>query len=396
MICPSCTTTLPERGFYCPSCAVPVRCKQCNEVLEHNARACVMCGSAIGNGTSGSTNGHSAAINTFELQEDLKSRTVRLHLTDEAVGHVGDALTAVFADRAGNRPRPTARVFQHHTISEQTLELPAPTSERVGVPAAPPRIVPSTPTSGDQERLRHIFEYVGDEIRLEEDRLKADSRQEYARRLTYLFLYAHELEGRKPLPYANLKKILETARLWEDANVRHALTHKMAIEIENDHVRLKKAGRESAITALNEILNPANPAPGWTPDASAKPTKPADGKDTKGTGKRGRKRSNQPEEWAKSWKKHPDHLNGHFALKGRTLQDKALLGLWAIHKAGGTAASAAFLQRFIKEAFELDENERSIANTLGSPKSQTLFLKTDGGYKLTSSGTKQAEAIAKK
>jgi hypothetical protein len=221
-----------------------------------------MCGTATRtNGTTLPTNGHATpAVNTFELQEDVKSRTVRLHLTDEAVSHVGDALTAVFADRIVNRPRPTQRIPQAVTL-QAALELPAPAAvSGVDTPAAsaPPPPAPG----GDQERLRQIFEYAGDELRLEEDRLKADSGQDYARRLTYLFLYAHELEGRKPLPIASLKKILETARLWEDANVRHALTHKMAVEIENDQMRLKKAGRESAVTALGEILNPCAPRSG--------------------------------------------------------------------------------------------------------------------------------------
>ena len=394
MTCPSCTTTLPERGFYCPSCAVPVRCKHCSEALEANARACVMCGTATGTDGALPTNGHAtSAVNTFELQEDLKSRTVRLHLTDEAVSHVGEALTAVFADRIVNRPRPIQRIAQAVTL-QAALELPAPaTASDVDTPGA--QTPPPPGPGGDQERLRQIFEYAGDELRLEEDRLKADNGQDYARRLTYLFLYAHELEGRKPLAMASLKKILEAARLWDDANVRHALTHKMAVEIENDQVRLKKAGRESAVTALGEILNPAHPDPGWTPESKTKAAKQPDAKEGKGGVKRGRKRSNQPDEWARQWEKHADHLNCHFALKGKTLQDKILLGLWAIHKVGGKAASGGLIQRFIKAAFSYDENERSIGNALASKKAENLFLKTDGGYKLTPTGSKQAESIAK-
>lgn len=113
--CPSCTAPLSERGYYCAACATQVRCKQCQEPLELKARACIMCGTSTGQmGASAAGNSKpTAAINTLELEEDLKSRTVRLHLTDHAVAHVGDALTAVFGDRLASKPRTAQRMVQH-------------------------------------------------------------------------------------------------------------------------------------------------------------------------------------------------------------------------------------------------------------------------------------------
>ena len=218
---------------------------------------------------------------------------------------------------------------------------------------------PPSPVTGDAERMREIFEMDGEDIRLEEHRLKADSRLEYARRLTYLFIYSQELAGKKPIAYASVKKILEASKVL-DTNTRHELSHKMAVEIDGDTIRLKKEGREKAVQALDEILNPNHPDPGWTPESHSRIPKAGaeNKKETKSTGKVGRKRSNVAEEWAAKWEKHAENVNGHFILKDKTVLDKAVLALWAIHKVGGRSASSLYIQRFIEIAFSFNEKER--------------------------------------
>lgn len=399
--CPACTAPLPERAYFCAACAAPVRCKHCQELLEPNARACIMCGTPLGsNGAKPSTDPTGPVMNTFELDEDQKSRTVRLRLTDHAVANVGEALSYVFADRITTRHRPstTSHVTLRTDPATPPLLLPPEratedATENANGAATTDATEPTAEPASDQARLRHIFEHDGDGLRLEEDDLKADSLQDYARRLTYLFLYAHELEGRKPLAYDALKRILETAKVW-DANTRYAVQHKLALEIQDNTIRLKKAGRTSAIQALDEILNPNHSSPGWTPETRTRNGKVCNDAKAAG-GKPGRKRSTQGEDWAKQWEKHAEHLNGHFALKGKKVPDKAVLGLWAIHKVGGKAASARYLQRFIKAAFSYDEKERTIAMALQRKTADDLVIKTDGGYKLTPTGTKHADALAK-
>lgn len=46
--CPACGTSLPDRGYFCPNCAMPTRCRSCNALLESNANACVECGTLVG------------------------------------------------------------------------------------------------------------------------------------------------------------------------------------------------------------------------------------------------------------------------------------------------------------------------------------------------------------
>jgi hypothetical protein len=399
--CPACTAPLPERAYFCAACAAPVRCKHCQELLELNARACIMCGAPLGtNGAKPANDPTMPVMNTFELEEDPKSRTVRLRLTDHAVANVGEALSYVFADRITTRHRPSTatRIVQHTDGAAPPLLLPPDpaTEETTDDDNSTPTTAATTPAtepSSDEARLRHIFEHQGEDLRLEEDDLKAVSLQDYARRLTYLFLYAHELEGRKPLAYDALKKILETAKVW-DPNTRYAVQHKLALEIQDNTIRLKKAGRTSAIQALDEILNPNHPSPGWTPETRTRSSKA--GNDAKASGgKPGRKRSTQGEDWAKQWEKHAEHINGHFALKDKKVPDKVILALWAIHKVGGKAASARYVQRFIKAAFSYDEKERTIAMALQRKTADDLVIKTEGGYKLTPTGTKHADALAK-
>lgn len=396
--CPSCGKALSERGYFCASCAVQARCKQCGELLEKDAQACVMCGTTVGAGTPRpAANGGGSPMNTLELQEDTRSRSLRISFTDAAIGSIGETVNRLVSDKlAPHGPRTLKTLGGPAAMAPQ---LPAGEPSEAGqiIDAKPDDGKPSQQPTGDAERIREIFEIKGEDVRLEEHRLKADSRLEYARRITYLFIYAQELAGKKPISYASVKKLLEASKVL-DTNTRHELAHKMAVEIDGDTIRLKKEGREKAVQALDEILNPNHPDPGWTPEGhTGKPrgTGADNKKETKATGKVGRKRSNVAEEWAAKWEKHSDNVNGHFILKDKTLLDKAVLALWAIHKAGGASASARYVQRFIASAFSFNEKERSIDVTLQRKNAQEFVIKADGGYKLTPSGTKRAADMVK-
>src|SRR5688572_33284598 len=51
--CIYCSATLSEKGVFCPQCAKQSKCKNCGDLLEVNAKACVMCGTLIeGNSTT--------------------------------------------------------------------------------------------------------------------------------------------------------------------------------------------------------------------------------------------------------------------------------------------------------------------------------------------------------
>jgi len=395
--CPSCSAILSERGYFCATCAVQVRCKQCGEVLEKDAQACVMCGTATGTGAaSPRVNGNTSPMNTLDLQEDTRSRTLRISFTDAAIGSIGETLNQLVSEKLAPRALPSLRTTGGQAGKPPLLSAGEVDGARQVINAQhADGKTPSQP-AGDAQRIGEIFEIDGEDIRLEEHRLKAVSRLEYARRLTYLFIYSQELAGKKPVPYASVKKILETSKIL-DTNTRHELSHKMAVEIDGDTIRLKKEGREKAVQALDEILNPNHPDPGWTPESHSRNLKAGtdNKKETKTSGKVGRKRSNVAEEWAAKWAKHADNVSGHFILKDKTLLDKAILALWAIQKVGGASASARYIQRFIANAFSFNEKERSLDTILQRKTAQEFVIKAEGGYKLTPSGTKRAVDMAK-
>jgi len=395
--CPSCSALLAERGFFCASCAVQVRCKECRESLENGARACVMCGTPVGTGKAeANVNGSASSMNTLELQEDTRSRSLRISFTDAAIGSIGATVNELVSNKLASHDPRSLKVVGG-TIPT-VPQLPAAGSGATGPVIDAARVEdrkPLVPPTGDAERMRNIFEFDGEDFKLEENRLKADSRLDYARRLTYLFIYAHELAGRKPVGFDRVKKILETSKVW-DNNTRHMLKQKMAVEIDGDMIRLKKEGRENAILALEKILDTAQSDAGWTPESQSRVTKSGgDAKEARPAGKVGRKRSNQAEEWAAKWEKHTDNVDGHFILKDKTIIEKAILALWAIHKVGGKVASALFIQRFIAAAFSFSEKQRSIGVTLERENAREFVIQADGGYKLTPSGTKRAEQMTK-
>ena len=395
--CPACGKALSERGYFCATCAVQVRCKQCSELLEKDAQACVMCGTTVGAGTvNPAANGSGSPMNTLELQEDMRSRSLRISFTDAAIGSIGETVNRLVSDKLGsNGPRP---IRTPGGPVATTPQLPAGAPSEAGriINAKPDDGEPSPQPTGDAERIREIFEINGDDVRLEEHRLKADSRLEYARRITYLFIYAQELAGKKPITYTSVKKLLDFSKVL-DTNTRHELAHKMAVEIDGDTIRLKKEGREKAVQALDEILDPSHLDPGWTPEGQSRNSRAGgeNKKETKTTGKVGRKRSNAAEEWATKWEKHAENVNGHFILKDKSLLDKGVLALWAIHKVGGASASARYVQRFIASAFSFNEKERSIDAALQRKNAHEFVIKADGGYKLTPSGTKRATEMVK-
>ncbi|MEO6029945.1 MAG: hypothetical protein ABIR79_24020 [Candidatus Binatia bacterium] len=335
-------------------------------------------------------------MNTLELQEDMKSRSLRISFTDTAIGSVGEAINQIVFDRV-QRPQRVIRHPEPDGFRQPTLLHKADLQEPAAATTPPAEAATGNAppaSSTDVERIRQVFEVEGDGFRLEEHRLKADSRLEYARRLTYLFIYAHELAGRRPIPITTVRQMLDACKVL-DANTRHELARKMAVEIDGEGVRLKREGRERAIAALDQILDSSVADPGWTPESQSRSPKAGDSRDSKPSGKAGRKKSTVPDDWAAKWEKHPEIVDGHFALKGKTVLEKGILALWAIHKVGGKTASGLFLQRFIALAFSLDEKVRSLEITLQRDNAKEYVMKAEGGYKLTPSGTKRAVELAK-
>jgi len=271
MNCPSCGEQLSERGYFCKACATQARCMNCRELLETSAVACVECGTRIGqrNGaspidhqpTDGSVTSMPPNRNTLTYREDRNSRTFDASLTDSAMENLGDVFGELFA-RAGGRPPQTHHRSQGEHEVELRRQLP-PAPEQLGEQPPPAPTIESPGT--DKYRLLRLFNPAGETFELIDNRLKAKNGSDYLRRLTYLFLYVQEVHGRAATPRADLLKLLKDAKMY-DSNALTWLKKKVKFSVDgDDRLRLSAPGREEAVTALNQALDPNIPDD-WNPD----------------------------------------------------------------------------------------------------------------------------------
>jgi hypothetical protein len=266
MDCPLCGVALAERGFFCKACAAQVRCKACREVLEVDALACVECGARVSQAPDGDiASGHSSEAialdahrNTLSYHETKNNRIFSASLTDAAIQGLGDSLGGFLLPR-GSGKTPIAAV----PFTKTNLALPTKPPEATDL-IAPNGDGSATPID-NRGRILKLFHPDGDGFELRDNRLKAKSQSDYCRRLTYLFLYAHELHGRPSTAYEDLRKIQQVAKVW-DANIRFWLAKKVGFTVDAENrLKLNATGHEDAVKALNDALNPDLPDE-WNPD----------------------------------------------------------------------------------------------------------------------------------
>jgi hypothetical protein len=122
------------------------------------------------------------------------------------------------------------------------------------------------PSSGNnKDRILKLFHSEGETLELKDNRLKAKNQSDFVRRLTYLFLYAHELHNRPTASYDALRIVEQGAKVW-DANTRFWLGKKVGFTMDGEkNLKLTAPGRDQAIKALDEALDTAVQDE-WNPD----------------------------------------------------------------------------------------------------------------------------------
>jgi hypothetical protein len=280
MNCPNCREALSERGCFCKFCGGQARCLQCRELLEPAAAACVECGAPVGKpaetnpkAANGSAPSIASNRNTLSYQEDRNSRRFEASLTDPAIQGLGDVFGELFAHRGAGRVQQQGgtRLFSHEQVvlDIQKHLPPAPDANSMGQQTNADSDTP-TPSAGqttpDLARISQIFRANGETLELIEHRLKAKSGMDYVRRLTYLFLYAHELHGRNWTPRDAVIAVLKEGKIW-DSNASHWLNKKQGFraDAEGERLQLIQSGRDDAKKALGEACDP-NVTDDWNPD----------------------------------------------------------------------------------------------------------------------------------
>jgi predicted RNA-binding Zn-ribbon protein involved in translation (DUF1610 family) len=423
--CSACGSELPERGSYCPSCGTQTRCKTCRAVLEPNAAHCVDCGSPLGvSGAVEVDNGNAVlgpAANQLTYDEEVTEtgsrRTFRVSATDEAIGNLTGTVELLLHGQPLGRDSGHVRTGQ--IIEGKALPPGAPVGERVKETAKEPvhdgedvsAVTTSSGenTSSDAERLRNVFSYEGEQLRLIEPRLKAGSHLDAARRLSYLVLYAHELEGRTRVPRSEVNDVLKDASLF-DSNSSKWLSQSPDLASGSDSVGLKVPGREKARKILNEILDPDVPnewalGTGRQRRGAKANVESSQNGTTKGSARARRGafsgRSRKVDEWVAAWNAKGPPLDSHavnLALQSRPLAEKGIFGLWAIRRAvgdDGKVVSRLHLARFLYEVFEIKVSDRNLGKALEGNAAKGRVIKVQGTqYQIQTPGMKDAEAIA--
>ncbi|HYR43275.1 MAG TPA: hypothetical protein VER98_09645 [Terriglobia bacterium] len=165
---------------------------------------------------------------------------------------MGVVLGDVFLQRGTARPAVSRPV-------QSEVQMPLlPFAEAQPTSTVQPEAAAPLQDADDRAKLLKLFKVNGDTIELFDNRLKAKNRADYLRRLTYLFLYAHECHGRPSTAFEELSKTLRKAKIWDrNGNARTWLAKNIGFaRDENERLTLNRPGREDAQKALLEALDP--------------------------------------------------------------------------------------------------------------------------------------------
>ncbi len=283
MNCMYCSYGLPDRGYYCPNCSAQVRCKKCSETLEPNAKTCVMCGTKVKDEVETLTskaNTTELAVNTFELSETIKNRTIRAKFTDN-VGTVFAETLALFAGNRFNTGDSQRKVTKDNR-SHFSIPLAAstlPDKEEVDEEEEKDNRsgIAKDGISNDLEKINMIFRFDDDRVTLKEPRIKANSKLDYGKRIIYIFLYANELRGTNQVSRDNINAILKEANVY-DSNIRYWIANNPDLTTDNNMYELRNSGQIKSKQIISEIFD-ANKPDGWMP--GTKTTKSSSVKKTK-------------------------------------------------------------------------------------------------------------------
>jgi hypothetical protein len=414
-VCFSCQGNLSADDIHCPSCGIQVQCKnhECNSWLKSNARFCNVCGTPVGAGIASTSSNRavipSPAVNKLEYKD--KECSLKTEFTNE----VGESLGIPIGSILGTRIAAKAAQRQHTYIQTATpigdshLFLPeavtAPSEQEkqmieqvVPVSAKPLQVSP------DAELLKQIFRDKGDRFKLNDPRLKAGSKLDYARRLTYVFLFAYgELKGQDQASRSNLNNILNEAGVY-DSNTRTWLNETPDLSIDEDMIELRVTGREAARKVLREFSDP-NIEDKWLPGSAPRARSKASSKDNVGETSSGAKSvkrkfsvvSKDVEEWTKNWNALALGVDGHSVIKDRSVAEKGIFALWAIRRATNDAqkvVSASRVTNFLYQAFEIKVGERSIGRALKEIANKGRVIQVAEGFRLQPPGVEAAAKMA--
>jgi hypothetical protein len=379
---------------------------------------CVACGTPVGEaGVASNTCTQTplnkgiqdVPLNTLKFVEKSKGHSCSFEasLTNEMGTSLGGTALAAIIGRTSNGIPRNGHAKGQNIYSDETQQLSLfnlnQNQDEIVVNAPIQHTLPSAESRVDAEKLRDIFRYNGDQLRLKETRLKANNKLDASRRLVYLFLYAHELEGRHEIPRTVLNEELKKAGYYA-TNVVTWISNSSDLFREEDRVGLQKSGREEAQKVLAEVLDPNIPN-NWNLNTGggtrgAKSNGKGD-ENTDSSPKNGSRKSNSYSQvvksWADAWKVLPLEIDKYSVIKDRSVAEQGIFSLWAISKVtdeSGNIVSSYKLSQFLYLAFGIKNDRGNLERCLQEIVGKGSLIKVNRGFQLLPPGITEAEKMA--
>ncbi len=405
-----CATTLIRRRP-APRTAVIMdtpSCRSCGYGVRETDRFCPSCGSQLllADQQEAVTPRAPGQMNTLDYRETAKSRTLSLRFTDMAMERVGSSVTAMLGtvvplhdSRSPDRP-PTGVIDGISAVRTAQASTPNTAS------------IQALEAETDEERLRRVFRFEDDGVRLDETDFKAVSKKDAVKRITYTFLLAQEVTGVGAVPRKDVNAVLTEASLL-DSNARAWLNNEPNLERDATAktLRLKAPSRREARVFLSDVLDPTVEGvfqPGQQPrKRTARHTRSADHGQGDGTahtvaGSKAGAASRNVADWLPKWEVRQrelglDKASIHRVLAGASLADRAIVVLWAIREAvgdEGKEVGCRDLSQFSWEAFETKIDPRNAQKALQGKAASGKVEKVHGtAFQLLPPGKDRAESL---
>ena len=408
MNCVYCSTLLPERAFYCLSCSKQIKCKNCDELLEPNAQACIMCGSKVGSGEI-NTNEKVVSMetmNTFEFSETPEERKAKAILTDESVKSLSETLTGVVTAKSLlNYAKANEKLQLSENINTTGLETETDLATDGKIIEVKAKVV-SVNESEIVEKLKSTFYLDENKFILEVQDLKSSKQLDYGKRIVYLqLLYSKEVLGEDFVSREVINETLLEVMKVRDSNLITWLTNATDLfrktEDGKEYLRLKTGkdgGQETALQILAEVFDD-NKKGTFFPEKKSKTTAKNNKSSSKKTNSKTKinSKTKEIEDWMKSWKELKLNIDLHNIAKKISTLDKIVLGLWVVYKStsGKVDTLTTFkLANLITEQFVIKVTRQSFDQTL-TKDVKNYVMKNPNGWKITPTGITYAESLTK-
>lgn len=240
--CPICQQSLPDGAKFCFKCRNQIICKECNKEILPNATICVYCGSPVIQNIASENN----AVNKVEFHEDANGRNFTATFTDATASNIVDVLSPFI---------PPSRKKQieyhgHDSIIQDTEVIEATTTVETV------EINTSENVLSESKKLDKIFQLSGDDLCLHESRLNANSKVDFAGRLTLLYLLYKYVQGIKEVAISEVNDFLKQEGFTQDGNYRAWKSkNKSYFSTRNNKYIIGRAGLDQARIYLEEAID---------------------------------------------------------------------------------------------------------------------------------------------